>query len=113
MTEIEKLCSQRPEQLDLTVLSSAKCFHCQIDLATSKFIALLTTEGILEIINREGAKQQMIFCSSDCMLIDAKLRYDDRVTRGAFRKRFDTKYSDHQVPKSWMEGQPTIIGCGK
>lgn len=92
-----------------------KCFWCLSLLGNfpaAKFIAICGEEGIIIIRNAQtGHPEPMVFCSSDCMVIDSYYRYQDRVARGAFRKQFDTKYQDsHQLPERWRKDKDGTDG---
>lgn len=92
------------------------CFWCGSLLSVApkaNFVALCGEEGVIQIKSaRTGQVAPMVFCSSDCMVYDSKLRYEDRVARGAFRKEFSTAYND-RVPGSWKEEGEVLISGNK
>ena len=90
--------------------NSLKCFHCQSQLShgDQHFVALTSEDGIIQIKNRAGVAAPMVYCSSDCMVYDCKLRYEDRILRGSFRKAFDTQYRD-RYPTNWQPEKSELV----
>lgn len=87
--------------------SQFECFQCgsKISFGDGKFIALSTQEGVIEILNpRTGRPAAMVFCTSDCMVLDSHLRYLDRTTSGKFRKVFNVLYNDaKRLPETFRD----------
>lgn len=90
--------------------NSIDCFYCGSNIASGdgKFVALCTAEGTITIKRANGSPAPMVYCSSDCLVYDCKLRYDDRLRRGSFRKQFDQLFQD-RYPVNWKSSAVEII----
>lgn len=94
------------------------CFYCRSVLAnypTAKYLLITDDKGEVICIKRTGetVPTPMIYCSSDCMVFEAHLRYTERVKAGTFRKQFNIKYAEElpkdQLPQRWKDGQPEVV----
>jgi hypothetical protein len=88
-----------------------KCFTCFLPIEEgTSFITLVSKDGIIQIRNSRGEMVSMIFCSSDCMIADANLRYQDRIARGVYRRRTEPIYeAGGRLPARWRESSPELV----
>lgn len=86
-----------------------KCFWCDSIIANGdgKFIALMSEDGVIYIKGKDSKPVPMIFCSSDCLVFDCNIRYNQRVKEGRFRKHFDQQFKDG-IPERWKHNKPEV-----
>lgn len=93
-----------------------KCFWCQSTLGNfpdAKYVMVCDDDGqVIQVKrNKDVPPTPMVYCCSDCMVYELHLRYQDRLARGVFRQRFDSKLYDdrHQLPTRWQDEGSQIL----
>lgn len=97
------------------------CFWCQSTLNnySSKYIVVCDDSGEVIMIKRSGDNRPspLVYCSSDCYVYEAHLRYCDRIAKGTFRKNFNVEFGGDtfqyvakaQLPERWKGDQEQLI----